>query len=105
MIMKKHLFTVFCISCLGIVSCSKSNEQEGVLAVGLEVPDGPKDTTVSIVARSLKSDGTEVDSKTFTDVPIRANHRTIYRGEFSTNESMAMTFTTEEWVDDTPIAF
>ena len=84
---------------------SRNSDGTAAFNVYIYAADLTSTTTVTILARSLTADGTPVDSKTFTDVPIRANHRTIYRGEFSTNESMAMTFTTEEWIDDTPVTF
>ena len=69
----------------------------------LSTSDAP--TNFEITATAYASDNSIIETKTFTDVPIRNNYRTTYSGYFFTTEGMTMTFTASDWNDYETINF
>lgn len=58
-----------------------------------------------ITATAYAADNSIIETKTFTDVPIRNNYRTTYSGYFFTTEGMTMTFTVDDWLDYDTVNF
>ena len=58
-----------------------------------------------ITATAYASDNSIIETKTFTDVPIRNNYRTTYTGAFFTTSEFSMTFTCADWQDYDTINF
>ncbi len=52
-----------------------------------------------ITATAYASDNSIIETKTFTDVPIRNSYRTTYTGAFFTSSSISVTFTASDWQD------
>ena len=76
-----------------------SRNQDGSVTVLIYVMPSDLTTTeeVTITLQALTSADALVEQKTFTDVPIRAGYKTVYRGEFFTTEQMAMSFVADDW--------
>lgn len=51
--------------------------------------------TITMTAKT--STDAVVEEKTFADVPIKANYKTVYRGAFFTTDNMTMQFTADDW--------
>ncbi len=58
-----------------------------------------------ITATAYASDNSVIETKTFTDVPIRNSYRTTYTGALFTSSSMSVTFTASNWQDYDTISF
>ena len=58
-----------------------------------------------ITATAYASDNSVIETKTFTDVPIRNSYRTTYAGAFFTTSEFSMTFTCADWQDYDTINF
>ena len=58
-----------------------------------------------ITATAYASDNSVIETKTFTDVPIRNSYRTTYTGAFFTTSEFSMTFTCADWQDYDTINF
>ena len=58
-----------------------------------------------ITATAYASDNSIIETKTFTDVPIRNSYRTTYTGAFFTTSEFSMTFTCADWQDYDTINF
>lgn len=58
-----------------------------------------------ITATAYASDNSVIETKTFTDVPIRNSYRTTYTGAFFTTSEFFMTFTCADWQDYDTINF
>ncbi len=63
------------------------------------------ESTLDIKVEALDSDNSLIQERTFSSVPIRANYKTTYQGEFFNNREMRMTFSCAEWLDYDPISF
>ncbi len=50
-----------------------------------------------ITVTATASDGSLVESKTFEAVPIRANYKTTYHGQFFTTTAMSISFQADDW--------
>ena len=58
-----------------------------------------------ITAIAYASDNSIIETKTFTDVPIRNSYRTTYAGAFFTTSEFFMTFTCADWQDYDTVTF
>lgn len=58
---------------------------------------------IEVVA--LRENGDVVESRTFTNVPIRANYRTQYQGAFFVTRSAGFTFYFDDWNDLPTVEF
>ena len=58
-----------------------------------------------ITATAYAADNSIIETKTFTDVPIRNSYRTTYAGAFFTTSEFFMTFTCADWQDYDTINF
>lgn len=58
-----------------------------------------------ITATAYAADNSVIETKTFTDVPIRNSYRTTYTGAFFTTSEFSMTFTCADWQDFDTINF
>ena len=62
-------------------------------------------TNFEITATAYAADNSVIETKTFTDVPIRNSYRTTYTGAFFTTSEFSMTFTCADWQDYDTINF
>lgn len=62
-------------------------------------------TNFEITATAYASDNSVIETKTFTDVPIRNSYRTTYTGAFFTTSEFSMTFTCADWQDYDTVTF
>ena len=62
-------------------------------------------TNFEITATAYAADNSIIETKTFTDVPIRNSYRTTYAGAFFTTSEFFMTFTCADWQDYNTINF
>lgn len=59
--------------------------------------DEPVDHTITVTA--YDSNENVVQTRTFTDVPIRNGYRTTYAGAFFIDAPMSVSFTVDDWTD------
>lgn len=52
---------------------------------------------MDITVTAYKENGDEIESKTFTNVPIKAGYKTTYHGQFFTTKSVTAAFTVADW--------
>lgn len=76
-----------------------SRNNDGSVTINLFVmPTNLTDTdNITITVKAMTATDSEVEQKTFTSVPVKAGYKTTYHGEFFTTESMAMTFSADDW--------
>lgn len=55
------------------------------------------ETTHTVTVDALGDNDAVILSRSFNDVPIRQNHKTVMTGSFFTNPSMSVNFTAGEW--------
>ena len=84
-----------------------SRKNDGTAAFTLYVL--PDDLTAQhaydIEVTALDDNGATIESRTFSDVPIRANYRTSYQGTFFVSKSASFSFTIGDWNDYDPVTF
>ena len=83
-----------------------STNPDGTVALSLYViPENLTGTTnVDVTVTALDADDQTIEQKTFT-APIRANHKTIYRGAFFTTSALSMAFSVGDWITDDVIEY
>ena len=54
-------------------------------------------TLHTVTVEALDENDQEVQTRTFTDVPLRNGYKTNYRGTFFIDTSMTMSFTVDDW--------
>lgn len=69
------------------------------------IADGEEDTAYTITVTAYDADDDVVQSRTFSDVPVRNGYRSIYRGNFFTDQAVGMTFTVNDWSDYDTVDF
>lgn len=84
---------------------SRNNDGSATLNIFVMPSDFTTIDEETIVVQALTADDDIVESKTFTDVPIKAGYKTTYHGEFFTTEQMAMSFVAEDWTNLETINF
>ena len=62
-------------------------------------------TLHTVTVESFNSDDEPVDSRTFTDVPLRNGYRTTYTGTYFTNTATTGTFTIGDWLEYDTVNF
>lgn len=82
-----------------VLYTSVSRAQDGSASFTLTIlPDNLTETTnVDIKVEALKANNDVKEERTFTDVPIKANYKTTYRGTFFISSNMSMTFQANDW--------
>ena len=84
-----------------------SRKNDGTAAFTLYVL--PDDLTAQhaydVEVTALDAQGATIESRTFSDVPIRANYRTSYQGTFFVSKSASFSFTIGDWNDFDPVNF
>ena len=84
-----------------------SRKNDGTAAFTLYVL--PDDLTAQhaydVEVTALDDKGATIESCTFSDVPIRANYRTQYTGQFFVSRTASFTFTIGDWNDFDPVNF
>lgn len=85
---------------------SISRKSDGTTSFAFQILASSDDVTnFEITATAYASDNSIIETKTFTDVPIRNGYRTTYSGYFFTTEGMTMTFSVDDWQDYDTITF
>ena len=82
----------------GTINLTSTNP-DGSANINLYVMPGSLTATdqYNITISAQTSSGEVVEERTFTSVPIRADYKTTYHGQFFVTESMTMTFTANDW--------
>ena len=84
-----------------------SRKNDGTAAFTLYVL--PDDLTAQhaydVEVTALDAQGATIESRTFSDVPIRTNYRTSYQGTFFVSKSASFSFTIGDWNDFDPVNF
>lgn len=84
---------------------SISRKADGTCSFSFNILASDAVADFEITATAYASDNSIIETKTFTDVPIRNNYRTTYSGYFFTTEGMTMTFTCDDWSDYDTVNF
>ena len=76
-----------------------SKNQDGTVAFILYIIGSDEEVSYDITAKALDANGNvfENGQRTFDDVPIRNNYKTILSGAFFTPGSLSTTFTVTDW--------
>lgn len=82
-----------------------STASDGTVALSVYAINTDVQTLHTITVDALDADNNTVQTRTFNDVPLRNGYKTIYRGAFFTDQSMSMSFVTDEWNEYDTISF
>ena len=82
-----------------------STNNDGTAAFSVYSIAGDPDALHTVTVEALDADDQPIQTHTFSSVPLRANHKTIFRGAFFTDEALSMSFTVGDWIEDAPISF
>lgn len=76
-----------------------SKNQDGTVAFILYIIGSDEEVGYDITAKALDANGNVVENgqRTFTDIPIRNNYKTILSGDFFAPGSLSTTFTVTDW--------
>ena len=76
-----------------------SRNNDGSATINIFVmPTNLTDTdNITITVKAMTATDSEVESKTFTAVPVKAGYKTTYHGEFFTTEGVTGSFTVDDW--------
>lgn len=55
------------------------------------------ETTMTFTVTAYNSSDEEVETRTFTDVPIRRDYKTMYKGAFFTSNALSISFSGTDW--------
>lgn len=86
------------------ISISSTNA-DGTAAFNVYSINSDTETLHTITAEALDADDKPIQTKVFTDVPMRNNYKTTCRGSFFTDAAMSLTFTATDWNDYETINF
>ena len=89
---------------ISTISISSTNS-DGTISLSVYSIAGDSELLHTITVEALDADDQPIQTHTFSDVPLRANHKTIFRGAFFTDQGMSMVFSVGDWVENTPISF
>lgn len=78
-------------------SINKNNDGSASFTVTIMPDDQTNTSHFDIQVDALAANDDVIETRTFTDVPIKANYKTTYRGTFFVTESMTMSFTADDW--------
>ena len=62
-------------------------------------------TLHQVTVEALDASDGVVQSRSFSDVPLKNNFKTVYSGRFFTNTMMSLSFTTEDWNEYDAVTF
>ena len=84
-----------------------STKEDGTIAISLYLlPANSTDITpVDIKVEGLNADNAVVDDRTFEDVPIKANVKTIYRGTYYITTPTSFSFLADDWQEFDAVTF
>ena len=82
-----------------------TRKADGTCSFSFNILASDTATNFEITATAYASDNSVIETKTFTDVPIRNSYRTTYTGAFFTTSEFSMTFTCADWQDYDTINF
>ena len=76
-----------------------SKNQDGTATFNIYIIGSDEQELYDITAKALDADGNVVENgqRTFTDIPIRNNYKTILSGAFFAPGSLSTTFTVTDW--------
>ena len=75
---------------------SRNNDGSATLNIFVMPSDLTTTDAITISVSALTSNDDVVETKTFTDVPLKASYKTTYHGEFFTTEQMSMSFSVDD---------
>lgn len=74
-----------------------STASDGTVAISVYVVASDAQTLHTVTVDALDASGAVIQSRIFTDVPLRNGYKSIYRGSFFTDTQMSLTFTADDW--------
>ena len=82
-----------------------TSKSDGTCSFSFNILASDAVANFEITATAYASDNSIIETKTFTDVPIRNSYRTTYTGAFFITSEFSMTFTCADWQDYDTINF
>jgi len=85
---------------------SFKHEADGTMSFSIYILSSDTEKRYSITVSAYGADGAVFKTRTFTDVPIRNNYRTIYTGRFFKDTPFSSKFRVEEdWLEYDAVAY
>ena len=82
-----------------------STAQDGTVAITIYNIVTAEQTTHTITVEALDADDAMLQTRTFSDVPLRNGYKTTYRGSFFTDAPVTTSFIVEDWNTYDVVAF
>lgn len=82
-----------------------STAQDGTASFTIYNITTDDQTTHTVTAEAIDANDALLQSRTFTNVPLRNGYKTTYRGTFFIDSEMTMTFTVNDWQTYETITF
>ena len=81
------------------------NQTDGTCSFSFYLLAASTNTDYAITATAYDADNDVVETKTFTDIPIRNNYKTTLSGDFFVSTSVGINLSTVDWLDEEIIDF
>ena len=81
------------------------NQTDGTCSFSFYLLAASTNTDYAITATAYDADNDVVETKTFADIPIRNNYKTILSGGFFVSTSVGINLSAVDWGEDTVISF
>lgn len=83
-----------------------TTETDGTTMFSIYILGSDTEKPCTVTVSAYAADGTLLKAHTFTDVPIRNNYRTVYRGRFFKDTAFSSTFQVEvDWLEYDEVAY
>ena len=82
-----------------------SKNNDGTVTFNLYAIVTDAQTLHTVTVEAFDSGDNEIQTKTFTDVPLRNGYKTIYHGQFFTDQDASAAFTVDDWNEYDAVTF
>lgn len=82
-----------------------SKNNDGTVTFNLYAIVTDAQTLHTVTVEAFDSGDNEIQTKTFTDVPLRNGYKTIYHGQFFTDQEATAAFTVDDWNEYDAVVF
>ena len=82
-----------------------SKNNDGTVTFNLYAIVTDAQTLHTVTVEAFDSGDNEIQTKTFTDVPMRNGYKTIYHGQFFTDQDASAAFTVDDWNEYDAVTF
>ena len=82
-----------------------SKNNDGTVTFNLYAIVTDAQTLHMVTVEAFDSGDNEIQTKTFTDVPLRNGYKTIYHGQFFTDQDASAVFTVDDWNEYDAVTF